>query len=204
MMEIKTPENLVSLLKSIELDDKARFQLNRKLANHTRRAFRVQIRAQRDINDKSYAPRNRANEVRVTRSILRKQAGGYSKKTLKRTSSKNRTNYDLDAFEINTRITRNGNMFTGLSSDLRTQVSSKDFSVGLSGMSGHIARTHNEGKTLSFTTRLNGWFNSKTRKWEGGREVKNYYQMPKRTMIGWTPELERQVVQIIFKEIQPK
>lgn len=203
-MEIKTPEHLVTLLKSFELDSKARFELNRKLANHTRKAFRSQIRAQRDINDKAYAPRNRANEVRVTRSILRKQAKGYSKKTRKRTSSKSRTNYELDAFEINTRITRNNNMFTGLSNDLKTQISSKDFSVGLSGMSGHIARKHNEGKTISFTTRLNGWFNSKTRKWEGGREVKNYYQMPKRTMIGWTPELERELVQIIFKEMQSK
>lgn len=170
MMEIKTPENLLTLLKSIELDDKARFQLNRKLANHTRRAFRGQIRAQRDIDGKSYAPRKR-RAVNIDKQ-------GKAKV--------------------------NRNMLMGMSRMLQTHVSSDSFSVGLAGLAGKIAKPHNEGKTVTYTRRMNGWFNSKTNQWEGGTKRKAAYTMPKRTMIGWTPELERQLVQIIFKEIQPK
>ena len=169
-MEIKTPEHLIALVNSFELDDKAKFALNKKLANTTRKIFRSQIRAQRDIDGKAYAPPKR-RKVSIDKQ-------GKAKV--------------------------NKNMLMGLSRMLQTHVSSDSFSVGLSGLAGKIARTHNDGKTVTYTRRMNGWFNSKTNQWEGGTKRKAAYTMPKRTMIGWTPEIERQLAQIIFSEINLK
>lgn len=169
-MDIKTPEQLIALVNSFELDDKAKFALNRKLANTTRKIFRSQIRAQRDINGKAYAPPKR-RKVKIDKQ-------GKAKV--------------------------NKNMLMGLSRMLQTHVSNDAFSVGLSGLAGKIATTHNEGKTVTYTRRMNGWFNSKTNQWEGGTKRKAAYTMPKRTMIGWTPEIERQLAQIIFSEINLK
>ncbi|WP_028865189.1 phage virion morphogenesis protein [Psychromonas aquimarina] len=169
-MEIKTPEQLTALLKSLELDDKAKFEINRQLANHTRRFFRTQVRAQRDVDGKSYAPRKR-RKVSID---------NQGKAKTKR------------------------NMLMGMSRNLKTEVSADAFSVGLVGLEGHIAKIHNEGKSVVYTRRINGFFNSKTNSWEGGRKQKAAYQMPKRTMVGWTPELQRQIAQIILSEMKPK
>ena len=169
-MDIKTPEHLVTLLKSLDLDDKARFELNRKLANHTRRFFRSQVRAQRDIDGKAYAPRKRR------KVSIDKQGKAKTRR----------------------------NMLMGMSRNLKTQVSSDAFGVGLVGLEGHIAQIHNEGKSVVYTRRIDGFFNSKTNSWEGGIKQKAAYQMPKRTMVGWTPELQRQILQIIFSEMKPE
>lgn len=166
-MEIKTPEHLTTLLKSLSLDDKAKFELNKKLANHTRREFRQQVKAQRSISTgKSYSPRN--------------------KKALKNNQPSRK------------------NMLMGFSRNLKTAVSRDQFSVGLAGLEGHIAQIHNEGKSVVYTRKINAFFNSKTNRWEGGTQQKAAYSMPKRDMIGWNKTLERELVQIIFKEIQPK
>ncbi|MFA0676969.1 virion morphogenesis protein, partial [Vibrio sp. 10N.222.51.A6] len=37
-------------------------------------------------------------------------------------------------------------------------------------------------------------YNSKTGQWTGGVRTKRNYQMPKRTFIGWTPALERELL----------
>ncbi len=170
-MDIKTPEQLLAILKSIKLDDKAKFELNRTLANYTRTAFRKQIRAQRDINDKSYAPRKR-------------QATRTHKKTGKVATLKN--------------------MLMGMASNLKTEVSSDGFGVGLVGLEGHIAEVHNKGKSVVYMCRINGFFNKKTQRWEGGEKRKASYKMPQRQMIGWNKPLERQIAQIILKEMQFK
>lgn len=169
-MDIKTPDNLTTLLKNLDLDDKARLKLYKKLANHTRRFFREQIKAQRDVDGKAYAPRKH-RKVSVD-----KKGKAKTKK----------------------------NMLTGMSRNLKTQVSSDSFGVGLVGLEGHIAKIHNEGKSVVYTRRINGFFNSKTNRWEGGSKQKAAYTMPKRTMVGWTPVLQRQIAQIIFSEMKPK
>ena len=92
-------------------------------------------------------------------------------------------------------------MFTGFSRMLRTKVSADAFYVGLSGHVGRIAKQHNDGETLSFSTRINASFNSRTMRWEGGSKVRNQYQLPKRTLIGWTPELEEELMIMICSAI---
>jgi len=167
-MEIKTPEHLITLLKSLDLNDKEKFALNKKLANHTRREFRKQVRAQRSISTgKSYAPR--------------------SKKAVKKHNPSRK------------------NMLMGMSRNLKTEVSNDEFSVGLVGLEGHIAAIHNEGKSVVYTRKIGGFFNSKTNRWEGGnKHNKSAYKMPKRDLVGWNKSLERELVQIIFSEIKPK
>lgn len=169
-MEIKTPEGLVTLLKSLELDDKAKLALNKKLANTTRQQFRAQIRAQRDVDGTPFAPRKRR------KTSIDKQGKAKTKR----------------------------NMLMGMSSNLKTEISADTFSVGLVGLEGHIAKIHNEGKSVVYTRRINGFFNKKTNSWEGGTKQKAAYTMPKRTMIGWNKELERKIAQIILSEIKPK
>ena len=202
-MEIKTPEALITLLEQLPLKGKERLALNKVLANHTRRFFRGQIRAQRDVHNNTYAPPSR-NASTSTASILRLQKKGISKRARKRTSSKKRVEHNLTANQVYQRVTKNNNMFSGLSNDMRTDVSEEGFGVGLAGLTGHIAGIHNQGSTVSFTTRVNGWFNNKTRKWEGGKQVKNYYQMPKRTLIGWNKTLEQEIAHIILQHMQPR
>jgi len=169
-MEIKTPEHLITLLKSLDLNDKEKFALNKKLANTTRQQFRAQIRAQKDVDGKPYAPRKRR------KTTIDKQGKAKTK----------------------------GNMLMGMSRNLKTQVSNDAFSVGLVGLEGHIAEIHNQGKSVVYTRRINGFFNSKTNSWEGGSKRKAAYQMPERKMIGWNKALERKIAQIILNEIKPK
>ena len=104
-----------------------------------------------------------------------------------------------DGVALNTQ--NNKNMLMGLSRGLKTAVSDDAFEVGLTGVPGKIARQHNEGQTLSFTTRLNGFYNSKTNQWEGGTRTKGNYRMPKRTLLGWTPSLERELMAMISAEL---
>ena len=96
------------------------------------------------------------------------------------------------------------NMFMGLSRMLQTQVSKDSLRVGLTGMSGIIARIHNEGETVSYTRRINGWFNKETNRWEGGIKSKGFYRMPKRTLIGWSDTLEQQIANEILTSMEPK
>ncbi|WP_027696696.1 phage virion morphogenesis protein [Vibrio litoralis] len=91
----------------------------------------------------------------------------------------------------------NKNMLTGFSRALTTRVDKQSFEVGISGVAGNMAREHNEGLGISFTTRVNGFYNSKTHRWEGGTGVKGNYKMTKRTFIGWTPKIERELLAMI-------
>ncbi|MDD9158543.1 phage virion morphogenesis protein [Aliivibrio sp. S4TY2] len=96
---------------------------------------------------------------------------------------------------------KNKNMLMGLSRALKTHVDNDSFEVGLTGIPAKIGREHNEGQTMSFTTRMNGFYNSRTNQWEGGVKTKANYRMPKRTFIGWTPSLERELMTIIHTEL---
>lgn len=170
-MEIKTPQELITLLEQVPLKGKEKLKLNAELANHTRRFFRAQIRAQRDIDGKAYAPRKRRQ---------------------------NRLNK-------NGKVGTRTNMLLGMSRNLKTEISSDHFAVGLVGLEGHIMKIHNEGKSVVYTRKINGWFNSKTNRWEGGnKHTKSAYKMPKRTAVGWTEKLKRELAQIIFKHMQPR
>ena len=95
----------------------------------------------------------------------------------------------------------NKNMLMGLSRSLKTQVDNESFEVGLTGVPAKIGRQHNEGQTMSFTTRLNGFYDSRTNQWMGGVKTKNNYRMPKRTFIGWTPSLERELMAMMRAEL---
>ena len=95
----------------------------------------------------------------------------------------------------------NKNMLMGLSRSLKTYVDNDSFEVGLTGVPAKIGRQHNEGQTMSFTTRLNGFYNSRTNQWEGGVKTKANYRMPKRTFIGWTPSLERELMAMMRTEL---
>ncbi|WP_019274351.1 phage virion morphogenesis protein [Vibrio coralliilyticus] len=88
----------------------------------------------------------------------------------------------------------NKDMLLGFAQALRTRASDKGFEVGLTGSAGVIGREHNEGAQLSFTTRVNGFFDSKVGQWQGGIITKRSYHMPKRTFIGWTPQLEKELL----------
>ena len=91
----------------------------------------------------------------------------------------------------------NKNMLLGFGRALKTQVNGKGFEVGLTGVTGNMARVHNEGQGVSFTTRVNGYYNSKVGQWQGGTKVKDNYRMTKRTFIGWTPALERELLAMV-------
>ncbi len=95
----------------------------------------------------------------------------------------------------------NKNMLMGLSRALKTYVDNDSFEVGLTGPYARIGEEHNEGRTMSFTTRMNGFYNSRTNRWEGGVKTKANYRMPKRTFIGWGPSLERELMAMMRAEL---
>ena len=169
-MQLDSPEQLTSILESLTLTPAQKLELNRKLANHSRRFFRAQISQQRDIDNNPYQSRTRRKTHRIHQGTT--------------TSTQN-----------------NKNMLMGLSRSLKTYADNDSFEVGLTGVPAIIGREHNEGQTLSFTTRMNGFFNSKTNRWEGGVKTKANYRMPKRTFIGWTPSLERELMTMIRAEL---
>lgn len=163
-MQLTSPEQLTQVVESLMMTASEKFDLNKRMANRARQFFRQQIRAQRDIDNNPYQGRTRR----------------------KRTDLKNN---GVAEHSIN-----NKNMLLGFSKAIRTQVTEGGFSVGIKGIAGKIGREHNEGSQLSFTTRMNGHYNSKTGQWEGGLLTKRNYEMPQRTFIGWTPELERELM----------
>ncbi|WP_373020733.1 phage virion morphogenesis protein [Thiomicrorhabdus sp.] len=59
MEKIESPEEIVNLLQNLMLADGDKKKLNRNLANMVRRYFRAQIKSQKDIHGKRYAPRKR-------------------------------------------------------------------------------------------------------------------------------------------------
>ncbi|MEC4729001.1 phage virion morphogenesis protein [Shewanella sp. D64] len=171
-MKLTTPEHLTAMLEGMALSPSQALALNRTLANRSRQFFRAQIRQQRDIDGTPYQPRS---SKRGTRSRL-------AQKEVFNTKSAS-------------------NMLMGLSRSLQTYATNDGFEVGLTGLAAKIGREHNEGATLSFTTRINGFYNSRTHQWEGGRRQKNNYRMAKRTFIGWTPSLERELMAMMSAEL---
>ncbi|PMM25588.1 phage virion morphogenesis protein [Vibrio lentus] len=169
-IKLDTPEQLTQMVDSLVLQAKERFNLNRRMANRTRQYFRQKIREQRDIYGNQYQPRRK----RVT----------------------TRKYHDIDgkSFSLVRNTINNKNMLLGLSRSLKTYVTDDSFEVGLTGVAAAIGRKHNEGSSVEFTTRVNGFYNSRTGKWEGGVKTKGNYEMPKRTFIGWTPELEKELL----------
>lgn len=167
-MQLTNPEQLTTVLNSLVMDASERFELNKKLANHSRQYFRDQIRKQQDIDGHAY-------HARKTKRI-----------TLDRKTQK---------------VKSNKNMLTGFSRALRTQVTDRAFEVGIAGVAGNMAKVHNNGLGVTFTKRAKGFYNSRTSRWEGGTRVKDNYTMTKRTLIGWTPSLERELLAMIGAEI---
>ena len=173
---LKTPEQLTQVVDSLVLIATEKFELNKRMANHARQFFRGQIRAQRDIDNNPYQARN----ARKASVVVRGVQGKHGEKHKRRLLALNTVN--------------NKNMLFGFARGLRTHVTEDSFSVGLKGVAGRIGREHNEGSQMSFSTRVNGYYNPKTSRWEGGVRTKRNYQMPKRTFIGWTPALERELL----------
>ena len=182
-MRLENPEQLSSMLEGLALSPAQQFELNRKLANRARQFFRGQISKQRDIDNNPYQARRKRKVSIVSRGMRGKHG----------------TKHQYNKVARNT--VNNKNMLLGLSRALKTVVSDDAFKVELTGVPGKIARQHNEGQTLSFTTRLNGFYNSKTNQWEGGTRTKGNYRMPKRTLLGWTPTLERELMAMISAEL---
>lgn len=172
-MPMSNPEQLTSAINSLIMSDDKKFELNRLLANRTRQYFRAQIRQQRDIDGNPYQSRTRRKISTIYRN-------GGNEKAFNTQNNKN-----------------NKNMLMGISRALKTEVTKDNFEVGVAGVLGKIGRVHNEGREMSFTTRMNGYYNSKTNQWEGGTKVKGNYRMPKRTFIGWTPALERELLAMV-------
>lgn len=163
-LTLRTPDQLTQVVEQLVLTATEKLDLNRRMANRARQFFRAQIRAQRDIDNNPYQSRTRRKRVRLTDGM----------------TTQNTVN--------------NKNMLMGLSKALRTQADEQGFEVGLTGVAGRIGQEHNQGSQLSFTTRVNGFFDSKTGRWQGGRRVKQNYKMPQRTFIGWTEVLERELL----------
>jgi len=174
--EIKTPEQIQDLLTDLDIPAKEKKKLTKELANDTRNFFRKQIRSQRDIHDIPYAPRRRRKPLYVLNG----------RKVYRQNLDKRR------------------NMLTGLSRMLVTQFDESGFSVGLAGVAGIVAKVHNQGETVDFTTRINSWFNTKTNRFEGGRKAHLSYRMPERTFIGWTKKLEQQIATKILQRMEFK
>ncbi len=173
-MQLSNPEQLTALIDSLIMTAPEKFDLNRRLANRTRQYFREQIRKQRDIDGNPYQGRTRRKIEVFSRS-------GQPEKA---------------------KLTQNNkNMLMGLSRSLKTSVTDESFEVGVMGVLGGIGRAHNEGRGMTFTTRMKGFYNSKTNRWEGGVKVKSNYQMPKRTFIGWTPTLERELLAMVNTDL---
>ncbi|KJY78964.1 phage virion morphogenesis protein [Vibrio nigripulchritudo] len=173
---LKTPEQLTQVIENLTLTASEKFDLNRRMANHARNFFRGQIRAQRDIDNNPYQARNARRATLVTRGVRGKHGAKHR-----------RTRVALNTLN-------NKNMLLGFISALRTHVDEDQFQVGIKGLAGKVAREHNEGSQISFTTRVNGFYDSKTGKWTGGTLTKRNYTMPQRAFIGWTPALERELL----------
>lgn len=169
-LTLQSPDQLTQVVESLVMSASEKFDLNRCMANRARQFFRQQIRAQRDIDNNPYQSRRKRKKTRIYKDI------------------------DMRSYDVAKNTVNNRNMLMGLSKALRTQVTEDSFSVGLTGVAGKIGRDHNEGREISFTTRVNGFYNSKTGRWEGGVGTKRNYRMPQRTFIGWTPLLERQLM----------
>lgn len=178
-MQLTSPEQLSHAINNLLLTDAEAFELNRRLANRSRQFFRQQIRQQRDVDDNPY----QARTTRKISWITRGKRGKHGEK---------HREHHMVFSTVNNRP-----MMRGFSKALRTRVSKDDFEVGLAGLVGNIAKVHNEGKSVSFTTRVNGYYNTKTSQWEGGKAVKRNYKMPKRTIIGWTPSFERELLAMV-------
>ncbi|CAH7322958.1 Virion morphogenesis protein [Vibrio chagasii] len=163
-LTINKPEQLTQVVDRLVLSATDKFDLNKRMANRARQFFREQIRRQRDIDDNLYQSRTRRT---VVNTRLRKSV----KSTLK-----------------------NKDMLLGLARALRTYITEDGFEVGLKGVTARIAREHNDGSVVSFTTRVNGFFDSKTGRWAGGKLTKRHYRMPKRTFLGWTRALEQELL----------
>lgn len=163
-LTLKTPEQLTQVVESLVLTASEKFDLNRRMANRARQFFRAQIRAQRDIDNNPYQSRTRRKKVKTREGVE-------------------------DAHTAN-----NKNMLLGFGRAMRTIVTADNFEVGIKGVAGDIGREHNEGSQVSFTTQVNGFFDSKVGRWTGGTLTKRNYTMPKRTFIGWTPALERELL----------
>ncbi|MUK93754.1 virion morphogenesis protein [Aliivibrio fischeri] len=181
-MQMTNPEQLTAAINNLVMSDDKKIKLNRLLANKTRQYFRGQIQQQRDIDDNPYQVRRERKVSFIYRGVRGKHGAKHRRRKL----------------ALNT--INNKNMLTGLSRALKTSISKEDFEVGVTGVLGRVGRQHNEGQTLSFTTRMRGFYNSKTNQWEGGIKVKGNYQMPKRTFIGWTPALERALLAIVAEQ----
>lgn len=175
-LTLKTPEQLTQVVESLVLTASEKFDLNRRMANRTRQFFRGQIRAQRDIDNNPFQPRTGRKATVFSQGVRGKHGAKHRRAMV----------------ALNT--TDNKNMMEGFSKSLRTHVTKDTFEVGVKGVAGKIGREHNEGSQVSFSTRVNGFYNSKTGKWEGGRLTKRNYEMPQRTFIGWTPALERELL----------
>ncbi|NOI32189.1 MULTISPECIES: phage virion morphogenesis protein [Vibrio] len=163
-LTLKTPEQLTQVVESLVLTASEKFDLNRRMANRARQFFRAQIRAQRDIDNNPYQSRTRRKKVKIREGL----EGAHT--------------------------ANNKNMLLGFGRSMRTIVTEDNFEVGIKGVAGDIGREHNEGSQVSFTTRVNGFFDSKVGRWKGGTLTKRNYTMPKRTFIGWTPALERELL----------
>ncbi|MEZ8745980.1 phage virion morphogenesis protein [Vibrio sp. 10N.286.49.E1] len=169
-LTLATPEQLTQVVESLVLTASDKFELNKRMANRARQFFRQQIRAQRDIDNNPYQSRRKRKKTRIYKDI------------------------DGKVYSTALNTTNNKNMLMGFSRSLRTYVSDDSFEVGIKGIAGKVAAEHNEGQSVSFTTRANGFYNSKTSRWEGGTLTKNNYRMTKRTLIGWAPELEQELI----------
>ncbi|ODS04316.1 phage virion morphogenesis protein [Vibrio scophthalmi] len=175
-MQLSSPDQLTQLVESLVLDASEKYELNRRMANRARQFFRQQIRSQRDVDNNPYQSRRKRNMSIVSRGVRGKHGAKHQRNQVARNTVNNK------------------NMLLGISKSLRTRVSDKDFEVGLVGVAGLIGREHNEGSEVSFTTRVNGYFDSNTGRWRGGVATKRNYTMTQRTFIGWTPELERELM----------
>ncbi len=175
-LTLTTPDQLTQLVDSLVITATERYDLNKRMANHARQFFRAQIRTQRDIDGNPYQPRTNRKVTVITRGKHGKHGEKHKRKQL----------------ALNT--INNKNMLFGFIRALRTQVSDESFAVGVKGVAGRIGRQHNEGSQISFATRVNGYYNPETGRWEGGRLTKRNYEMPKRAFIGWTPELQQELV----------
>ncbi|WP_172562565.1 phage virion morphogenesis protein [Vibrio furnissii] len=171
-VKLSTPEELTQLVNRLVISAEERFDLNRRMANRARQFFRQQIRAQRDIDNNPYQSRRRRVSTRVY--------------------------YDMSgrSFTVAKNTVNNKNMLLGLSRSLKTNVDHDGFEVGLTGVAAAIGRKHNDGGTIEFTTRVHGYYDSRTGRWRGGQRTKNNYQMPQRTFLGWTPLLERELLKM--------
>lgn len=163
-LTLRTPEHLTQIVENLVLTATDKFDLNRRMANRARQFFRAQIRAQRDIDNSPYQSRTRRKKIKIREGVEGEHTAN------------------------------NKNMLLGFSRAMRTHVTQESFEVGIKGVAGDIGQEHNEGSEVSFTTRVNGFYDSKVGRWKGGTLTKRNYTMTKRTFIGWTPELERELM----------